>query len=126
VDTGELGLTCDRSARWVTFQPMVTHEQITEAAQTLAATASSPATVILFGSHARGEAGGRSDVDFLVIEDELTDQIGEYVRLRKAILELRSAADILVVSREHAEARRRVPGSVIRAAFREGQILVER
>lgn len=105
---------------------MVTHEQITEAAHVLAATATSPATGILFGSHARGEAAGHSDVDFLVIEDELTDQIGEYVRLRKAILGLRSAADILVVSREHAEARRRVPGSVIRAAFREGQILVER
>jgi uncharacterized protein len=105
---------------------MVTQGEITEAAHTLAATASSPATVILFGSHARGEADGRSDVDFLVIEDELTDQIGEYVRLRKAILELGSAADILVVSREHAEARRHVPGSVIRAAFREGQVVVER
>jgi uncharacterized protein len=105
---------------------MVTDEKITEAARTLAATASSPATVILFGSHARGEAGGHSDVDFLVIEDELSDQIGEYVRLRKAIRRLGSAVDILVISRAHAEARQRVPGSVIRAAFREGKVIVER
>jgi predicted nucleotidyltransferase len=105
---------------------MVSRDEIAEAARTLAATASSPATVIVFGSYARGEAGGHSDVDFLVIEDELSDQIKEYVRLRKAILGLGSAVDILVVSREHAEARRRVPGSVIRAAFREGTVLVER
>jgi predicted nucleotidyltransferase len=105
---------------------MVSQDQIAEAARTLAATASSPATVIVFGSHARGEAGANSDVDFLVIEDQVSDQIQEYVRLRKAILGLSSAVDILVVSREHAEARRQVPGSVIRAAFREGRVLVER
>jgi uncharacterized protein len=105
---------------------MVSRDEIAEAARTLAATASSPATVIVFGSHARGDAGRDSDVDFLVIEDEVADQIKEYVRLRKAILGFDSAVDILVVSREHAEARRRAPGSVIRAAFREGRVLVER
>jgi predicted nucleotidyltransferase len=103
---------------------VVTQEQIAEAAHTLAVTASSPATVVLFGSHARGDAGKDSDVDFLVIEDELSDQTGEYVRLRKAILGIDSAVDILVVSRAHAEKRRQVPGSVIRAAFREGKVLV--
>lgn len=105
---------------------MVTRERIVEAARTLASAASSPATVILFGSHARGEAGGHSDIDFLVIEDEVSDQIEEYVRLRKAILGLGAAVDILVVSRAHADMRQRVPGSVIRAAFREGMVLVER
>lgn len=103
---------------------MVTQEEIAEAARTLASSASSPATVILFGSHARGDAGGESDVDFLVIEEELADQVEEYVRLRKAILDLGSAVDILVVSRAHADARRDVPGSVIRAALLEGTVLV--
>jgi len=105
---------------------MVTQDEIVEAGRTLAATASSPASVILFGSHARGEAGEHSDIDFLVVEDEVSDQIREYVRLRKAILPLDSAVDILVVSREQAVARRRVPGSVIRGAFREGKVIVER
>jgi predicted nucleotidyltransferase len=105
---------------------MVSQAEIAEAAQILAATASSPATVILFGSHARGDAGRHSDVDFLVIEDEVSDVITEYVRLRKAILGFDSAVDILVVARAHAEARRRVPGSVVRRAFTEGRVLVER
>lgn len=105
---------------------MVTQEEIVDAARSLAAVASSPATVILFGSHARGDAAGDSDVDFLVIEDDLSNQIEEYVRLRKAILGLGSAVDILVVSREHAESRRRIPGSVIRAAFKEGKVVAER
>jgi len=105
---------------------MVTQQEIVDAARSLAAVASSPATVILFGSHARGDAVGDSDVDFLVIEDELSDQIEEYVRLRKAILGLGSAVDILVVSREHAESRRDIPGSVIRAAFKEGKVVAER
>lgn len=104
----------------------VNQDEIVAAARTLATTAGSPATVILFGSHARGEAGQHSDVDFLVVEDEVSDQVEEYVRLRKAILGLGSAVEILVVTREHAEARRHVPGSVIRAAFREGKVIVER
>lgn len=105
---------------------MITHDEIAEAGRTLAATASSPATVVLFGSHARDEAEAHSDVDFLVIEDELPDSIREYVRLRKAILELDSAVDILVISRAQADVRRDVPGSVIGAALREGKILVRR
>lgn len=105
---------------------MPTQDDIANAARTLAKTASSPATVILFGSHARDEAGRAIDVDFLVIEDEVADQIQEYVRLRNALPRFGAAVDILVLSRDQAEARRRVPGSVIRAAFREGKVLVER
>lgn len=105
---------------------MVTWEKIDEAARTLASAATSPASVILFGSHARGEAGQHSDVDFLVIEDDVSDQIEEYVRLRKAILGLDAAVDILVVSRAHVAERGDVPGSVIRTALREGKVLVER
>lgn len=104
---------------------MVSQNEIRSAAHTLAATASSPATVILFGSHARGAGDADSDVDFLVVEEEITDQIREYVRLRKAIVGLDSAVDLLVVSRADSERRRAVPGSVIRAAFREGKVLVE-
>jgi predicted nucleotidyltransferase len=65
---------------------VVTQQDIQRAAETIASTASSPATVILFGSHANGTAGQDSDVDFLVVEDQVADQLKEYGRLRRAIL----------------------------------------
>ena len=51
--------------------------------------ASPPGTrVILFGSHARGEAGQHSDLDFLVIEPEVEHPGAESVQLRRALGDL--------------------------------------
>lgn len=47
---------------------MVSRDLIDQAGRLLAEAAGTESTVILFGSHARGEAGVDSDVDFLVIE----------------------------------------------------------
>jgi predicted nucleotidyltransferase len=103
---------------------VVTQQDIQRAADTIASTASSPATVILFGSHADGTANPHSDVDFLVVEDHVADQLKEYGRLRRAILwSLDAAVDILVVSRAHAEAWKDVRGSVIHDAYARGRVL---
>jgi predicted nucleotidyltransferase len=58
---------------------------IERAAHTLAEAAGSPVRVILFGSHARGEARAGSDLDFLVIEPHVPDRHAEMVRLRSAL-----------------------------------------
>jgi predicted nucleotidyltransferase len=52
---------------------------IEEAGRRLAA-AAPDAEVILFGSHARGEANPHSDVDFLVVEPEVANEAEEAVR----------------------------------------------
>jgi predicted nucleotidyltransferase len=52
---------------------------VTEAGRRLAA-AAPDAQVILFGSHARGEASPHSDVDFLVVEPEVANEVEESVR----------------------------------------------
>jgi hypothetical protein len=52
---------------------------IVEAGQRLAA-AAPDAQVILFGSHTRGEASPRSDIDFLVVEPEVDSEAEESVR----------------------------------------------
>ena len=56
---------------------MLPPDQVNRAAQRLAAAASSPATIIVFGSYARGDATEASDLDLLVVEDELPDQASE-------------------------------------------------
>lgn len=59
-------------------------ELIERAGRALLDAASSPARVILFGSHARGDAHEGSDLDLLVIEREVDDRAAESVRLRRA------------------------------------------
>ena len=101
----------------------ITEELVAEAARRLTVAAPAGAEVILFGSVARGEAGPHSDLDFLVIEPEVTDWGEESYRLRATLDSLRLAADIVVISREDAERWRDVYGTVVHAAFSEGKVI---
>jgi predicted nucleotidyltransferase len=89
------------------------------------AAAAPGARVVLFGSHARGEAGPHSDVDLLVIEPNVADQFGEIVRLQRVLAPLRLPADIVVVSEEHASEWRDVPSTMLYDALREGRVLAQ-
>ena len=53
---------------------------IAEAGRRLCKAAPPGTRVILFGSHARGQAGRHSDLDFLVIEPEVENTVAESVR----------------------------------------------
>jgi predicted nucleotidyltransferase len=77
--------------------------------------------VILFGSHARGQAGEHSDLDFLVIEPEVQDVVKESVRLHRALRGLEVWADVIVRSEESVREWRDVYGTVINSALREGR-----
>lgn len=96
---------------------------IERAARTLAEAAGSPARVILFGSHARGDAGVHSDLDFLVIEPDVPDRHAEMVRLRSALHAMRRPIDVLVYSDAQVEEWGKVPGTVLHAALTEGRVL---
>lgn len=80
---------------------------------------------MLFGSHARGEAGPRSDLDFLVILPAVEDPAEESLRLRRVLRGLRLAADVIVVSDQEVDDWRGVPGSLIHAALSDARELVE-
>jgi predicted nucleotidyltransferase len=100
---------------------VVDHRTIEEAARTLLAAAPG-SKVILFGSHARGQADPRSDVDFLVVEPEVKDRMAEEVRLREVLGSVDFAVDVLVVSRRVFEKWRDTPNTVIYDAAREGKV----
>lgn len=102
---------------------LVDETLIAEAGRRLAA-AAPDAEVILFGSHARGEANQHSDVDFLVVEPEVANEAEEAVRLHRTLRDLRLPADVIVVSREYADRWREVRGGLVHAAMSQGRVLV--
>lgn len=104
---------------------MTTEELIRTAGKALAAAAPPRSRVILFGSHARGQAGADSDLDFLVIEPQVERCAAESVRLREALRELPAAIDVVVVDQKLAERRARVPGTMVDRALREGRVIAQ-
>lgn len=104
---------------------MATRETIEKAGTILAESARAPARVILFGSHARGDAGPDSDLDFLVIERDLPNRRQERIRLRMALDGFRTPIDVVVVSERHVEKWGDVKGTMLNAALKEGRLLAE-
>jgi predicted nucleotidyltransferase len=101
---------------------MISSAVIDSAVRALAA-ASKPERIILFGSHARGEARDDSDVDLLVIEREVEDRAHEMVRLRRVLRPLRIPVDLLVYSQADVERWGDQPGSALYWALREGKVV---
>jgi predicted nucleotidyltransferase len=101
---------------------VIAEDVIDEAGRRLAAAAPG-ARVILFGSHARGEAGPDSDVDLLVVEPRVDDGFAEIVRLQRVLAPLRLPADVVVLSEEHVRDWGDVENTMLRDALREGRVL---
>jgi uncharacterized protein len=105
---------------------VLTDELIAEAGRILADAARAPARVILFGSWARGDARPDSDLDFLVIEQDGGDgHLDEMTRLRDCLPPLGVPVDVVVMSEELVERRRKVPGTMVHTALREGRLVAK-
>ena len=102
---------------------MTTVESVQQAAERLHA-ARPEATIILFGSQARGEARPDSDVDFLVVLPEpprSTRQ--EMVILSDLLRPLQVWADVLVLSAQRFREASAVPGTLAHTVAREGKVI---
>ncbi len=85
-----------------------------------------PERVILFGSHARGEAGPDSDVDLLVVMPVKGLKHKKQVEIRVALHDIRIPKDIIVTTPEDFAWRKDVVGTIEYPAVREGKVLYAR
>lgn len=102
---------------------MACDELLDSVGRRLSEAASSPARVILFGSHARGEGRPDSDLDLLVIEPSFASRRDEFVRLRRALGGIGVAVDLVLVDEDHVAKWRDVRGTLIHEALHTGRVL---
>ena len=99
---------------------MAINNVIREAVECLNGAVPAGSSVILFGSHARGDARDDSDIDLLVIEPEVHDRSLETIRLATLLGRRLIPADVVVMSRSAFERQREVPNTLAWRAVREG------
>jgi predicted nucleotidyltransferase len=85
-----------------------------------------PERIILFGSHARGDARPDSDVDLLVVLPFSGSKHEKQTEIRLALRDIRIPMDIVVTTPEEFLWRKEVPGTIERPAAREGKLLYAR
>jgi len=82
-----------------------------------------PQKVILFGSHARGDATTDSDLDFLVVMPFSGSRLKTCVEIRKVLRGFGVPKDVMVVTSEEFERYKDYPGSVVYPAAHEGRVM---
>lgn len=85
-----------------------------------------PEQVILFGSHARGDADPGSDVDLLIVMPVEGSKRAKQVEIRVALRDIPVPKDIIISTPEEFAWRRNVIGTIEEPAYREGRILYAR
>ena len=85
-----------------------------------------PEKIILFGSHARGEAGPDSDVDLLVVMPVQASVVDKRLEIRAALHGIPVPLDVVVTSPDEFAWRKDVVGTIEWPATREGKVLYSR
>ena len=86
-----------------------------------------PLKIILFGSYAYGEPKKGSDLDILVVVDNIKDSKRELrIKIRKALRDFLIGKDIIVISAQELENWENIPYTFISSIVRKGKILYER
>jgi predicted nucleotidyltransferase len=88
--------------------------------------ASDPTQIIVFGSHAREEGTPDSDLDILVVLDEVESTRAESIRLRRALRGLMYPFDIIISTPEQLARYRHIPGLIYKTILDEGKVIYER
>ncbi len=70
--------------------------------------------------------GPDSDLDLLVIKDEVASPRAEATRIYRALAGLTTPVDIVVARSDYVRRHRDIIGTVVRPALREGRVLYAR
>ena len=82
-----------------------------------------PCQIILFGSHARNEAGLHSDIDLLIVQESDLSRPQRYAQVRRLFWGMGIPMDILVYTPEEYARYQSVPGSFTHTVAHEGKVL---
>lgn len=83
--------------------------------------------VILFGSHARGEASPSSDVDLCLVTDDAVEQYKTATEYRRAIGRIRGkpAFSLVPISPARLEEKKKARDPFFRSVLSEGRIIAK-
>ncbi len=84
---------------------------------------SSPKQIILFGSYAIGNATEDSDIDIVIIEEEVVSKIKEKRKIRNSLKDIKYPKDILITSEEEYNFYSSKIGSVFKEISEKGEVL---
>jgi predicted nucleotidyltransferase len=107
----------------LTLLDEVTEARIREVSDCIAE-AVHPEAIILFGSHARGDARSASDVDLaIVLPDSLASKHDARLAMTMALRSFLFPIDILAYRRSEFDARRTRPHGFVHNLVAEGKVL---
>ena len=89
---------------------------------------SQPDRILLFGSYARGDAGSDSDLDLLVVYNELprSEKRSRAQHLYRLLWDLELPTDIIIANGEDVDSRNQIAGHIYQPALSEGVAIYER
>ena len=85
-----------------------------------------PAGILLFGSQARGDARRWSDVDLLIIMNDVQNRRKTAIEIQRLLKDLFISKDIVIVTTDEINRKRHIVGTLVHAALRDGRMLYER
>ncbi len=82
-----------------------------------------PDKVILFGSYASGNPTPDSDLDLLIIKENVKSKMKDSLKFRKALRDIRLPKDILVTSQEEFDYYKTQCGSIYKDISEKGVVI---